>query len=180
MHLIYRGHGNREGESVRIAGPGKKLFRFFRILCIGICKRFVVIGCKSGNHCGPDLCSVAIVHSINDVLRINGIAECLPDLKLIEGLCRIVQIQCLHGIGIADVQIGSCRIHLLGDGSIRRESVDCSGLEIHKLLRGICKEAYGNLIQMCRRPPVILKALQCQMILNGIIFKGKGTGSYRI
>ena len=169
MHLIIGRYFHGEGEAIRKSGLGKQFFGLLYIDIVDIRQRIIIVCLQVRNHRGAELCADTVIDCVYDAVSVNRIVDRLPYTDVIEGFCRIVQIERLHRIRVADIDNRGIRRKLLGNAGVRHEALNRAGLEIHQKIRRARDELDRYFVKMRGRSPVILEFFKRRVILHSVV-----------
>ena len=179
MRLIIAGHGDVHVKAVGVSGLRQQLLGLFGVIAVVIGQGIIKIFAERGIHTGPQQCAVAVKGQIQNLLAVNGIAQCLPHPHIVKGRLGVVEIQRLHQIHGALLHMESlAKLRHLCGGQVG-EQVHRAALEAHHHAVRILDNFVGHLAQTGLFAPVIVKALQHHRVLRGPGHKLERAGAYR-
>ena len=173
---IVGGHGQGELEAVFIACFLQQCLCLFNILGVVIGQLGHKVAAECGEHAGADGHTVAVQNEIGDCLLVHGIAQCLTDAHIGEGLEAVVQIHGLyqlHGVLFDDILV----FHALDlvSGHVCHQ-INGAALQAHDPAAGFHDQVV-DLLQLCLFTPVIVKAFHDEVFLRGTGYELKGSGA---
>ena len=179
MGLIVGRDGDGQVKAVWIARLRQQLFGFGNVLRVVIGQAVVKILAEGGVHAGPDGLSVAVGNEIQNLLLVDGVAQGLPHLLVVQRGRGVVQIQGLHQIhgafqnGILVSQLGNLSGGQMG-AEVHRPALE----RLHQGV-GVFNDFEGHLVQRGGSAPIIVKPFQHNGFLRGAGDKTEGAGAHR-
>ena len=179
MGGVVGGDGDGHGEPVGIARLGQQLLGLLRVIGVGVVEALIVVLGEGGVDGGAHLGAVALGGEFHDLVHVDGIAQSLADLLIVEGLHVVVQVQGLHQVhGTLQGLVGPLAdgVHLV-DGQVDGH--------VHRLCRqgrhqgvGVLKDLEGHLVQGSPLAPVVGKLLHHQVLLHRPGHEPEGPGAH--
>ena len=167
MGLVVGGDGDGHREPVGVARLGQEGLGLLHVVGVVVGQALVKVLPESGVHAGADEAAVAVKGQVQNLLPVHGVAQGLADPHVVKGLLGVVEVHGLdqvHG-ALFDVEVVSQLGHL-GAGQMGEE-VHGPALEAHENAVRVFDNFIGNLIQIGFLTPVVLEALQDDVVLSG-------------
>ena len=166
MRSVVGGNGDHQREPVRIAGLSKQLLGLFHVRGIVIGQLGHEVFAKSGIDAAAQRRAAAVREEEHDLLAVDGIAQRLPHPNVAERLDGVVQIHRLHQIHRA-LEDGEIAAQLIGLHLCQmRAEIHSARLKRHDNRRGVVKNAKFHLFQLRLLAPVLVEALDDEVLLR--------------
>ena len=177
MGLIVGGHGDGHVKAVGVIGLRQQLLALGGIVGVVIHKLRHEVLAQFGIDAAAHGSAVAVSHDVHDFLAVDGIAHGLPHLLVVEGSFGVVEIHRLHQIHGA-LQHGEVAAQLggLGAGQVGAQ-IHAAALQGHHQRGGILIDLIGHLADAGGGAPIVVKALQHDVLLRRTGYQLEGAGA---
>ena len=176
MDLVVGGDADREGQ-VLLAGLLEEFFRLVNVDVVGIRELRVPVLLQTGDDGGAGLGAVAVADLVDDIVRVNGVGDCLAHAHILEGLEIVVEGQELDGVGVAGIFHILGSLDLLAAVGVGVEAVDGAGDIVGRQLGRVLIVLEGDAVEVGRLSPVVLVLCQQGVVLLHELAHDEGAGS---